>query len=247
MTILQKPVSLAIHMAAFLVLGLWAVMAEASSDEMMSKASDLKVPTSSLELYVVPLTTAQLAELADVWQGHTSDTMAKFIDLNVTLESLSGDAAEAARRQVATISEEQTRVAANYKVVISNWTVKGGSVDDIVPHQKFLSAMASATLKATDARTMAAIVVGWLGSRDGGLGLLIQVGVFLIALFVLLFIARFVRNLAARGLSRLPAMSKLLQAFVLTVVYWITVVVGLMVALGVAGVNVTPLFAVLGA
>ncbi|WP_294227532.1 mechanosensitive ion channel family protein [uncultured Shimia sp.] len=229
-----------------LVFGVWAATAQASSEDMMSKASALEVPTSSLELYVVPLTISQLADLAEVWQGHTSNSMGKFIDLNVALEGLSGDAAETARRQVAAVSEEHARVAANYKAVLSNWSAKGGATDDISPHQKFLSATASATLRATDARTLAAIAMGWLTSLDGGLGLLIQVGVFLVALFVLLFIARFVRNLAARGLSRLPAMSKLLQGFVLTVVYWITVVVGLMVALGVAGVNVTPLFAVFG-
>jgi small conductance mechanosensitive channel len=246
MTLLQKPLSLMTHLAACLVFGLWAAMAHASSEEMMAKASELEVPTASLELYVVPLTTAKLAELADVWQGHASNTMADFIELNVTLGGKTGDAADAGRLQIAAVSEEQARVAANYKTVLSNWSAKGGVADDIAPHQKFLNAMASATLKATDARTLVAIVVGWLGSRDGGIGLLMQVGVFLIALFVLLFIARFVRNLAARGLSRLPAMSKLLQGFVLTVVYWITIVVGLMVALGIAGVNVTPLFAVFG-
>lgn len=246
MTPLQKSLLWMTRLAVCCVLGLWAARAQASSDEMMAKASALEVSTASLELYVVPLTTAQLAELADVWQGHTSNTMATFIDLNETLEGLSGEAVEAGRRQVAAVSEEQSRVAANYKAVLSNWSAKGGAVEDVAPHQKFLNAMTTATLKATDARTLAAIVVGWLGSRDGGIGLLMQVGVFLIALFVLLFIARFVRKLAARGLGRLPAMSKLLQGFVLTVVYWITIVVGLMVALGVAGVNVTPLFAVFG-
>ncbi|MCH2068173.1 MAG: mechanosensitive ion channel family protein [Shimia sp.] len=246
MRLLHKPLSLMTYLAVCLVVGLWAAIAQAASEEMMAKARDVTVPSESLELYVVPLTTAQLSELADVWQGHMSDIMARFVDLNVQLETLSGSEAEATRMQVASISDEQARIGANYRAILASWTAKGGATEEITPHQKFLTAMAGATLMATDARTLVAIVVGWLGSRDGGVGLLMQVGVFLIALFILLFIARFVRKFAARGLRRLPAMSKLLQGFVLTVVYWITIVVGLMVALGVAGVNVTPLFAVFG-
>ncbi|SFK81054.1 mechanosensitive ion channel family protein [Shimia haliotis] len=226
--------------------GVWAQVASASSDELVDKASSRDVSPQTLELYVVPLTNDQLSELATVWQGHMSDVMAEFVDLNLKLETLTGSAAETARMAVANTSEEQARVAKNYRTILANWAAKGGAVDDITPHQKFLTAMSSATLQASDARTMVAIVLGWMGSRDGGIGLLMQLSVFVIAFVVLLFIARFVRGIVARSLHRLPAMSLLLQNFVLTVVYWFTVFIGLMVALGIAGVNVTPLFAVFG-
>ncbi|WP_270728042.1 mechanosensitive ion channel family protein [Shimia sp. Alg240-R146] len=212
----------------------------------MSKASSLDVSTERLELYVVPLTNEQLSELAVVWQGHMSSVMSTFVDQSEQAQRLTGAPAEAMRAKVENTVSAQVRIAENYRNVLSSWAAKGGKAEDIDLHQKYLAVVGGATLKATDPRTLVAVALEWLGSRDGGVGLLIQVLVFAFALFVLLFIARFVKRLAGRGLDRLPAMSRLLKNFVLTVVYWITVIVGLMISLGIAGVNVTPLFAVFG-
>ncbi|TCL08685.1 small conductance mechanosensitive channel [Shimia isoporae] len=226
--------------------GVWAACAQASSEDMVSQASDPTVETEKLELFVVPLTVAQISELADVWQGHLSDVISEFVELSQKDDGGDSDAAKAARAQVEATLEQQTRVADNYRAVIASWTAKGGKAEEIDPHQRYLTVVAGATIRATNPATLFSIAWDWLGSRDGGLGFLMKTSVFFVSLIVLLFVARFVRNLAARGLRRLPAMSNLLRGFVLTVVYWITVVVGLMIALGIAGVNVTPLFAVFG-
>ncbi len=235
-----------LYVWAALAVSLCGGFAEAASDEMVAKASDVAVLPENLDRYLVPLTNDELSELANVWQGHLVSKLVAYVELNEKLEGLGGDQAEAVRLDIAAVNEDQSRMAENYQLVLSSWTAKGGVAEDITPHQKYLDALRSATLRATDPRTVVSIALGWMGSRDGGLGLLLQLAVFVVALVVLLFVARFVRNLVAKGLKRLPAMSHLLQGFVLTVVYWITVIVGLMVALGIAGVNVTPLFAVFG-
>jgi small conductance mechanosensitive channel len=49
-----------------------------------------------------------------------------------------------------------------------------------------------------------------------------------------------------RGLRRTSSLSKLLKDFLLKTVFWLTFAVGFMIVLGIFGVNVTPLFAVLG-
>ena len=217
-----------------------------ASEELRAKAANPTVSPESLQTYVVPMTADELSELANVWQGHLSGALEEFIALNARLEGLPEASAQQVRAQIADLSSLQSVYGQNYLVVINGWAAKGASPEELAPHRSYAEAVRTALLRATDARTFFSLAWNWLGSRDGGLGIIIQLAVFLIAFLALLYIARIVRRFAERGLNRLPTISKLLRNFILTVVYWVTIVLGLMIALGVAGVNVTPMFAVFG-
>ena len=65
-------------------------------------------------------------------------------------------------------------------------------------------------------------------------------------LLALLIVSRSVRGLVRRWIGRVPNISKLLQSFLVGAVYWLVLTVGLLLALAVLGVNVTPLFAMIG-
>jgi small conductance mechanosensitive channel len=54
------------------------------------------------------------------------------------------------------------------------------------------------------------------------------------------------RRFARRWIDRIPNISRLLQAFLVGVVYWIVFSVGLMIVLSALGVDITPLFALIG-
>ncbi|MBU2943221.1 mechanosensitive ion channel family protein [Shimia thalassica] len=218
----------------------------AASPELLAKAADKTVSSNALKNYIVPLTADELSNLAGIWQDHLSQSIETYIELNASLEGLDENLAHKVREQITTLSDTHSVYSENYQIVLNGWLAKGGAADDVATHQSYLDAVSTATLRATDVRTLFSLATNWLISKDGGLGLLLQLGVFIVAFVVLLFVARFVRKTVSKGLERLPAMSRLLKKFVLTVVYWITIIVGLMVALGLAGVNVTPMFAVFG-
>ncbi len=78
------------------------------------------------------------------------------------------------------------------------------------------------------------------------MGVLIKLAGGLVTIWAMMFVARFARRLASRGLKNVPTLSRLLKSFVLTVVYWGTFVIGTLVILALFGMNVTPLFAVVG-
>lgn len=218
----------------------------AASEALRAKAADPTVSPERLQTYIAPLTADELAKLADIWQGHISGSLEEFISLNESLEGLPEAAAESVRAKITELSSLQAIYSENYVIVIEGLAAKGGSQEQLALHRSFMDAARNAYLKATDARTFFALTWNWLGSKDGGLGILTQIAVFFVALLALLYIARVIRRFAERGLNRVPSISKLLRNFVLTVVYWVTVVLGLMIALGIAGVNVTPMFAVFG-
>ncbi|MDO6501290.1 mechanosensitive ion channel family protein [Shimia thalassica] len=234
------------HVLLIVILGSLASVGMAASPELLAKAADKTVSSNALKNYIVPLTADELSNLAGIWQDHLSQSIETYIELNASLEGLDENLAHKVREQITTLSDTHSVYSENYQIVLNGWLAKGGAADDVATHQSYLDAVSTATLRATDVRTLFSLATNWLISKDGGLGLLLQLGVFIVAFVVLLFVARFVRKTVSKGLERLPAMSRLLKKFVLTVVYWITIIVGLMVALGLAGVNVTPMFAVFG-
>ena len=66
------------------------------------------------------------------------------------------------------------------------------------------------------------------------------------ALVGLLIVARASRGVARRWLGRVPNLSKLLQIFLVGFIYWLVLVIGLLVVLAAVGVDVTPVFAMIG-
>lgn len=61
-----------------------------------------------------------------------------------------------------------------------------------------------------------------------------------------MLLARLVRRIVHRWTGHIPNFSRLLQAFVALAAYWLPIARGLMVVLAALGVNVTPLFALVG-
>ena len=86
----------------------------------------------------------------------------------------------------------------------------------------------------------------WLTRSDGGLLIAKDIGVIILAFVALLFVSRSARGLARRWFARVPNMSKLLEAFLVGAVFWLVIVVGLLFVLAAVGVNITPLFAMIG-
>ena len=78
------------------------------------------------------------------------------------------------------------------------------------------------------------------------MGLLMAILGVLLAVWAMMFVARMVRRVTERGLEKIPTISRMLKRFIATAVFWAVFVLGILVVLALFGVNVTPLFAVLG-
>jgi small conductance mechanosensitive channel len=86
----------------------------------------------------------------------------------------------------------------------------------------------------------------WLTRADGGVAIAKDIGVVILALLALVFVSKTIRALVRRWIGRVPNISKLLQSFLVATVYWLVLTVGLLFVLAALGVNITPLFAMIG-
>ncbi len=213
---------------------------------LVAEALSTSVSSDDLDVLLVPLTLEEMAEVVKGWQGHVRSQLERTTRLNIDLNKAEGARQTALRDS---LSKEQLLAKAyleNYSKVVSDWASKGAGTDDLKPYQDYGTAVATGALRTTDLRTLLSAGFDWLIDVNGGLGILFAAISVLVSIWILMFIARFVRGLAQRGLERVPTLSRLLKTFILTTVYWAVLALGVLIVLGLFGVNVTPLFAVFG-
>lgn len=214
--------------------------------DLVQRALATDVTPEDLNILIVPLTAAELAEVALGWQGHVRFQLEQVSYLNIELNTATGAKASKLREQLTAEQQITSGYLNNLQATIVGWQAKGATPEEVKPFQDYAYAATSGTLRTTDPVTLLNAALDWLTDTDGGLGFLISVISVLVSIWVLMFIARIARRMTDRGLTRVPTLSKLLKTFISTAVYWAVMVLGVLVVLGLFGVNVTPLFAVFG-
>ncbi len=204
------------------------------------------IETAELEYRLVPLTKDELAALAEEWlaivKGKTEEVMAAQIAISRT----DGDVESAAREKLTDLTRERRALFDKYSKVISAWEKKGGDPDAISGYRAYQSAIIVEETRQADFKTLLSQARAWLFAWDGGLKIGMNLLILAAAILGLLFVSRVSRGIANRWIGHVPNLSKLLQAFLVAVIYWVVFAIGLMVVLSALGVDITPVFALIG-
>ncbi|WP_226573480.1 mechanosensitive ion channel family protein [Acuticoccus sediminis] len=204
------------------------------------------IPDSELKLRLVPLTKQELAEAAAAWLGIVKSKTEAVSEAMIAVAAADGSPTDVQRERVTTLTAERKALFDNYADVIRAWELKGGDPDAVAEYKAYQSAIFIDEVRTSDFKTLLNRALEWLTSADGGVELGLDIIIIVIAIAALLVVAQMVRRTAGRAIGRVPNLSKLLQAFLLVVVYWATIAIGLMVVLSALGVDISPLFAVVG-
>ncbi|NOD95544.1 mechanosensitive ion channel [Ruegeria sp. HKCCD4884] len=221
-------------------------VSEAESDDLMDAVVDEIIAADDLKILLVPLTAEELSQIAGTWQSYVRTRLEEVAQVNLQLRSASGTREDSLRSQLSSLNDSGSDILNNYRLVLEAWTLKGAKAEDLEPHTDYILALKTGALKTTDIQTLFQNAWAWLFSWDGGVGLLLAGLGVLLAVWAMMFIARMVRRVTERGLNKIPTISRMLKRFIATTVYWAVFVLGILVVLALFGVNVTPLFAVLG-
>ncbi len=222
---------------------------EAAAEEgpvLAPRLTDPSVPMEEFVLQLIPLTGDELAALADEWLAITKAATTDLIQLQIGAISPDEAVAEAARAELPEATEARNELFARYSAVIDNWEKKGGDPAVLASYRAYRNAIIVEEKRNADWRTLLNEAIAWGTSPDGGIKLALNIAVILGSFLGLLIVARIVRRFARRALERVPNLSKLLQSFMVFVVYWLTVAFGLMIVASMLGFDITPLFALVG-
>ncbi len=216
------------------------------NNNLLEEVVEKTIPADDLEILLVPLTAEELSDVAGSWQGYVRSQLEDVAQINLQLRSASGEQEASLRSQLSSLSESGSDFLNNYRLVLEAWTLKGAKAEELEPHTDYILALKAGALKTTDLQTLFQNAWTWLFSWDGGVGVLMAALGVLLAVWAMMFVARMMRRITERGLGKIPTISRMLKRFIATTVYWVVFVLGILVVLALFGVNVTPLFAVLG-
>ena len=208
--------------------------------------ADPGISTEALAYRLIPLTKDELEPLAIAWRGIVQSTTAEISARQVSLLSDPSARNDAAYQAIARMVEDRAGLFERFTMVVNGYESKGGDAAIIAELRAYRdSVLFNETLLASP-KAIAIAFLTWLTRPDGGLAIAKDLGVVVLGFMALLLVSRSARGLARRWIGRVPNMSKLLEAFLVGAVFWLVIAVGLLFVLAALGVNVTPLFAMIG-
>jgi small conductance mechanosensitive channel len=207
---------------------------------------DPSIDLEELQLRVIPLTADQLAPLAAAWLEHARAATHAAIDKRLEIRSAGESEEEALRQERLALLAERDLVFEKFLTIISSYERKGGDPAEVAAMRGYLSAVEIEGRSRLTLREFADTFMTWLFSPEGGAGIGLRIAIIVGSLFGLLIVARIVRSWVRRAFNRVQDVSKLLSGFLAMAVYWLTIAFGLMIVLAALGVDITPLFALVG-
>jgi small conductance mechanosensitive channel len=203
------------------------------------------ISLEELEIRLVPLTRDELAALAEVWRDILKTITTEAMEDQLALKAAEGAAADAARERLIERGKKRKDTFDRYSAVIDAWDLKGGDEAAIEDFRTYRLAIRADQIKAADAETLLAVLVEWLISEDGGVEVAKDFAIIVASFYGLLLVAGIVRRFTSKRIQR-ANISKLLQSFLVAVIYWLVLSFGLLIVLSFLGVDVTPLIALVG-
>ena len=209
-------------------------------------AQDVSVSYDHLSLYVLPLNSDQLSDLATIWQGHLQDVLDEGITLRLEIEAVDGSEQARLQDQLIDVTLEQIDVQKKYGLVIDTWRGRGGDEKDLAPHEAFESALTAEILLAQEKQTLVQLFWTWLTTSRGLIDVLVTGIIYIAGLAFVSLLASLTSYLAAYGLERVSKLSRSQRKLFRSLIFWLFLALGVLVFLAFAGVNVTGLFALIG-
>ena len=208
--------------------------------------TNVEISSAELDVRLVPLTKVELKQLAEDWGKIVKSKTEEVMEAQVAIARREGEVEDAARERLTQLVGERKQLFAKFSAILNSWEKKAGDPKAIAEYRAYRNAIMTEEARTADFKTLVARALSWMTAEDGGIQLAKQIGVILLSLFGLLLVAGIARRFARRWIDQIPNISKLLQAFLVGVVYWLVFSVGLMIVLSALGVDITPLFALIG-
>ncbi|QGY00291.1 mechanosensitive ion channel family protein [Roseovarius faecimaris] len=240
---------------AVLLVGLLSISGPAFAQDaepdksVVSAPAELVDPAISTEVFayrLIPLTKDELDPLATAWLGIVQSKTTEISARQVALLEDPSAATDAAYQAIARMVEERAGLFEHFTMTVNAFESKGGDAALVAELRAYRDSVLFYETLLASPKAIAIAFFSWLTRSDGGLAIAKDLGVVILAFVALLFVSRSARGLARRWIGRVPNMSRLLEAFLVGAVFWLVIAVGLLFVLAALGVNVTPLFAMIG-
>ncbi|MBW7469824.1 mechanosensitive ion channel family protein [Marinobacter sp. F4218] len=188
----------------------------------------------------------ELKPLALAWQDVVKAETEKISEKKISLRQDPDAVYREAYQEVASMVEARMATFERYTMVVDAFESKGGDPDLVKDFRNYRDSILFNETALASPRAIFLAILNWATRRDGGIAVLKDIGIVLLAFLALLAVARTVGAAARKWIGRVPTISKLLETFLVGVVFWLVLTMGLLLVLAGLGVNIAPIFAMIG-
>ena len=204
------------------------------------------IDSNELELRLIPLTKPELELLTAEWLEIVRQKTEEVMSAEIAILRTDGATEDAARDSLTKLAIERKHLFEKYSKVIAGLEKKGGAAELVAEYRAYESAVIIEETRTTDYETLAVEAMNWVVDREGGVSLARKIAIIIVTLIGLIIFAKIARRMAQRWFGHIPNLSKLLQVFLATMVYWLVLTIGLLVVLSALGFDISPVFALIG-
>ncbi len=234
-----------------------------------STTANSEVPVEELKLLLKPLTKSELEVEASAWlellktkvykvslaeiKARQKSTEIKKVkkDNGGSITEISKDQIEQKTKtkelilsNITKLQEERAALINRFSAAIDALEAKGGDVEE---YRKYVNVTSGITVNIQDVSAAKTVIIGWLTSSEGGLLWAKNFGFFVVTLLGFYILSRLLSKITKKAVSVSEKTSGLLQQFFVSTVRKTTMLIGIVIALSMLGVNIGPLVAGIGA
>ncbi len=209
-----------------------------------------QVPVEDLENQLLPLTKEDLEKEAAAWVNLFKKKAQAYAELKNKLRKAKAEAKASLEKQEAQLKKECISLLDRVETAVGALEAKGGkdAVKDFNAYVDTVSrGLGLVENPVTSVSNTWTKVTAWLKSPDKGLKYATNIVVFLLLLLAFRILAAILAKVTDRAVRAFKTSSDLLRDFFVNTVRRVTILIGVVVALSVLGINIGPLVAAIGA
>ena len=206
----------------------WLKLLQAAAKDVYDKKLEIKQLISQSKKMAEKNATSQTAEMAQKDQDALTDELTQLIERRKKKEE----------KLNAVLNEIDERIGLDDK---------GRELAKVKPYRRYLHSVSGFSQEISDPKTFLKTAKAWFFSKDGGILWLINIFKFMSIILIAWFISKLLSNAVSKGLAYSNNRSKLLSDFIVNIVKKLVMLIGVLMALAVLGVNMGPVLAFVGA
>lgn len=237
---------LGLFLLVFLLALPMAPLARGDDPQHAAALVDPGIATDELAHRLVPLTKDELAVLANSWLEIVRAKTEHIAEIQVKRLQDPSTVTEETNLYLARMVEGRAGLFERFTMVVDALQKKGGDEALVTELRAYRDAVLESETSLASPKAIAIAVLTWLQRADGGMAVAWNIVMVAVVLLALIFVSKSARGLVRRSLNRTDNISELLKSFLVRAVYWMVLTLGVLLALAALGVNITPLFAMIG-
>ncbi|MBZ2168153.1 mechanosensitive ion channel family protein [Marinobacter sp. F4216] len=225
------------------------VLAQEEGAKSQAPNEDLASPQIAVEVLshrLVPMTKDELKPLALAWRDIVQAETRSIAEKKVSVFEAPDEQRKEVNQEIARMTEARMPVLERYAMVVDAYERKGGDPELVADLRTYRDAIILDETSLASPKAIFLAIVDWATRMDGGIAVLKDMGIVILAAMGLLAVARTFSAAACKWIGRVPTISKLLETFLVGVVFWLVLTLGLLLVLAGLGVNIAPIFAMIG-